>query len=60
MTPDHATANNLLADHRTTTGTLPEKVNRDLEPAGEAPLAWTAALVVLTSTALHGSLPVPG
>ncbi|RZT26685.1 hypothetical protein EV649_0432 [Kribbella sp. VKM Ac-2569] len=60
---DHATANNLLgwlADHRTSTGALPEKVNRDLEPAGEAPLAWTAALVVLTSTALHGSLPIPG
>jgi GH15 family glucan-1,4-alpha-glucosidase len=59
---DHATAKDLLAwlaEHRTSTGALPEKVNRDLEPAGEAPLAWTAALVVLTNTALHGSLPIP-
>jgi hypothetical protein len=48
-----------LDQHRTSTGALPEKVNRDLEPAGEAPLAWTAALVVLADTALQNPLPVP-
>ncbi|MFF0271110.1 glucoamylase [Kribbella sp. NPDC004536] len=59
---DQDTANTLLTwlnHHRTKLGALPEKVNRDLEPAGEAPLAWTAALVVLTDTALHNPLPVP-
>jgi hypothetical protein len=59
---DQAVARTLLTwldEHRTKTGALPEKVNRDLEPAGEAPLAWTAALVVLTSTALQTSLPMP-
>jgi hypothetical protein len=48
-----------LDQHRTSTGALPEKVNRDLQPAGEAPLAWTAALVVLADTALQNPLPVP-
>ncbi|GAA1614258.1 MULTISPECIES: glucoamylase [Kribbella] len=59
---DQDTANALLTwldHHRTRTGALPEKVNRDLHPAGEAPLAWTAALVVLTVAALHGDLPIP-
>jgi GH15 family glucan-1,4-alpha-glucosidase len=59
---DHATADRLLSwldQHRTSTGALPEKVNRDLEPAGEAPLAWTAALVVLADSALRNPLPVP-
>lgn len=37
-----------LADHRTVTGALPEKVLHDGQPAAVAPLAWTAALVVLT------------
>ncbi|MFF0340634.1 glucoamylase [Kribbella sp. NPDC004875] len=59
---DKATANSLLSwldQHRTKTGALPEKVNRDLEPAGEAPLGWTAALVVLADTALQNPLPIP-
>jgi hypothetical protein len=59
---DQDTANRLLTwldHHRTKTGALPEKVNRDLEPAGEAPLAWTSALVVLTDTTLHNPLPIP-
>jgi hypothetical protein len=59
---DHATANALLSwldRNRTSTGALPEKVNRDREPAGEAPLAWTAALVVLADTALQNPLPIP-
>jgi GH15 family glucan-1,4-alpha-glucosidase len=37
-----------LEAHRTTWGSLPEKVLPDGSPAGPAPLAWTAALVVLT------------
>jgi hypothetical protein len=60
---DRATAESLLSwlDHyRTSTGALPEKVNRDLEPAGEAPLGWTSALVVLTGAALQRPLPIPG
>jgi GH15 family glucan-1,4-alpha-glucosidase len=59
---DQAQARQLLdwlERHRTASGALPEKVNRDREPAGEAPLAWTAALVVLADSALHNPLPVP-
>ncbi|MGW7685715.1 glucoamylase [Kribbella sp. NPDC054772] len=59
---DKATANSLLSwldQHRTSTGALPEKVNRDLQPAGEAPLGWTAALVVLADSALQNPLPIP-
>lgn len=37
-----------LALHCTAWGSLPEKVLPDGSPAGPAPLAWTAALVVLT------------
>ncbi len=59
---DRATAEELLTwldTHRTPTGALPEKVNRDLHPAGEAPLGWTSALVVLTVAALEKPLPMP-
>ena len=59
---DRSTAEELLEwldSHRTRTGALPEKVNRDLSPAGEAPLAWTTALVVLTASALNHPLPIP-
>ncbi|TDD19586.1 glucoamylase [Kribbella turkmenica] len=59
---DRATARELLTwlDHyRTGSGALPEKVNRDLEPAGEAPLGWTSALVVLAGAALEKPLPIP-
>ncbi|TDU87003.1 hypothetical protein EV138_0520 [Kribbella voronezhensis] len=48
-----------LNTHRTRTGAIPEKLNRDLQPAGEAPLGWTSALVVLTAAALDKPLPVP-
>jgi hypothetical protein len=37
---------------------VPEKVTRAASPAGEAPLAWTSALVVLTEAALAGPLPI--
>lgn len=37
-----------LGAHVTPWGSLPEKVLPDGRPAGPAPLAWTAALVVLT------------
>jgi len=59
---DRATADKLLnwLNHcRTSSGALPEKVNRDLQPAGEAPLGWTSALTVLTATALQKPLPIP-
>ncbi|MGL4176653.1 MAG: hypothetical protein ACRCSN_11285 [Dermatophilaceae bacterium] len=36
-----------LGAHRTTVGSLPEKVLHDGRPAAVAPLAWTASLVVL-------------
>ncbi|WP_151525834.1 glycoside hydrolase family 15 [Serinicoccus kebangsaanensis] len=38
-----------LDEHRTPAGALPEKVLHDGDPAAVAPLAWTAALVVLTT-----------
>lgn len=41
-----------LEHHCTTWGSLPEKVLPDGSPAGPAPLAWTAALVVLTENEL--------
>jgi GH15 family glucan-1,4-alpha-glucosidase len=59
---DRSTAEALLAwldEHRTPTGALPEKVNRNLSPAGEAPLAWTTSLVILTASALNHPLPIP-
>ncbi|MFI6678852.1 glucoamylase [Kribbella sp. NPDC050470] len=59
---DRATAGELLTwlnEYRTSTGALPEKVNRDRQPAGEAPLGWTSALVVLAGAALERPLPIP-
>ena len=44
-----------LNDHRAPGGSLPEKVLPSGAPAGPAPLAWTAALVVLTSAQLDAS-----
>jgi GH15 family glucan-1,4-alpha-glucosidase len=41
-----------LNSHRTTWGSLPEKVNSDGTPGGPAPLAWTAASVILAVSAL--------
>jgi GH15 family glucan-1,4-alpha-glucosidase len=42
-----------LEGHCTAWGSLPEKVLPDGRPAGPAPLAWTAALVVLTEHELE-------
>jgi GH15 family glucan-1,4-alpha-glucosidase len=42
-----------LSLHRTSWGSLPEKVLATGAPAGPAPLAWTAALVVLTAAELE-------
>ncbi|MFI5731441.1 glucoamylase [Kribbella sp. NPDC051587] len=59
---DRATAESILSwlDHyRTPSGHLSEKVNRDNQPAGEVPLGWTAALVVLADQALQKPLPIP-
>ncbi len=41
-----------LDRHRTPAGSFPEKVLADGRPASVAPLAWTAAAVVLTADAL--------
>lgn len=41
-----------LDTHRTPSGSLPEKVLSNGDPAAVAPLTWTAALVVLTVDAL--------
>ena len=41
-----------LDEHRTDAGSLPEKVLADGRPAAVAPLAWSAAAVVLTASAL--------
>ena len=41
-----------LQDHRTADGSLPEKVLADGRPAAVAPLAWTAAAVVLAADEL--------
>jgi GH15 family glucan-1,4-alpha-glucosidase len=46
-----------LDRHRTDRGALPEKVLSNGDPAGPAPLAWTAALVVLAVDALGQPLP---
>jgi glucoamylase len=43
-----------LDDHRTAAGSLPEKVLADGSPAAVAPLAWSAAAVVLSAAALSG------
>ncbi|MGW0665052.1 hypothetical protein [Streptodolium elevatio] len=48
-----------LDRHRTARGSLPEKVDPDGRPASVAPLAWTAAAVVLALTAQETPLPVP-
>lgn len=59
---DRPTAEAVLAwldSHRTRTGALPEKVNREGRLAGEAPLGWTSALVILTAAALDDPLPIP-
>jgi GH15 family glucan-1,4-alpha-glucosidase len=43
-----------LDDHRTAAGSLPEKVLADGRPAAVAPLAWSAAAVVLSAATLAG------
>ncbi|QZN86109.1 glycoside hydrolase family 15 [Cellulomonas sp. C5510] len=53
--PDDARARlDWLDAHRTPLGALPEKVLADGSPAAVAPLAWTAACVVLAVDALDG------
>ena len=43
-----------LDAHRTAAGSVPEKVLADGRPASAAPLAWSAAAVVLTASTLSG------
>ena len=42
-----------LQAHRTAEGSLPEKVLANGQPAAVAPLAWTAAVVILTADTLQ-------
>lgn len=42
-----------IADHRTSSGAIPEKVLADGSPAAVAPLGWSAANVVLAVAALE-------
>ncbi|WP_127571476.1 glycoside hydrolase family 15 [Georgenia faecalis] len=48
-----------LAEHRTSSGAIPEKVLADGSPAAVAPLTWSSANVVLAVAALEeaGALP---
>ena len=51
-----------LVAHRTRLGSLPEQVNAVGQPASVAPLAWTAAVILLALLAQAGHLatiPVP-
>lgn len=48
-----------LIEHRTSLGVLPEKVTPDGAPASVAPLAWTAAIVVLALLARDQGVPIP-
>ena len=48
-----------LAEHRTSLGTFPEKVDGTGAPKTVAPLAWTSAIVVLTLSAGEKPLPIP-
>ena len=41
-----------LDQHRTAAGSLPEKVLSNGQPAAVSPLAWTAAVVVITADQL--------
>lgn len=61
MTGQHAQAVALLvwlAAHRTTLGSLPEKVNSAGQPASVAPLSWTDAAALLALLAQAGRLPI--
>jgi glucoamylase len=47
-----------LAAHRTRLGALPEQVNSRGRPASVAPLAWTAAIMLLALVSQQHALPV--
>ena len=54
---DRATATRWLRwldEHRTSAGSLPEKVLADGRPASVAPLAWSAAVAVLAADTVAG------
>ena len=48
-----------LAAHRTSVGSLAERVSAAGEPLSVAPLSWTCAAVLLTLVALDAPLPIP-
>ena len=49
-----------LDQHRTTAGSLPEKVRADGSPASVAPVSWTAAAVVITVDELERGCSTSG
>lgn len=49
-----------LDAHRTSAGSIPEKVLADGSPAAVAPLAWSAACVLLALDAIDDATHVPG
>jgi glucoamylase len=49
-----------LDQHRTTAGSLPEKVRADGSPASVAPVTWTAAAVVITVDELERGCSTTG
>lgn len=53
MVDQSARALKWLADHRTATSSIPEKVWFDGTPAGPAPLAWSASLCLETGVLLN-------
>jgi len=48
-----------LADHRTSLGALPEKVDDKGRQSSVAPLGWTDALTILTLHSMGVTIPVP-
>ena len=48
-----------LYAHRTSLGSLPEKVRADGQPLSVATLAWTSGIVTLSLVALEDGLPTP-
>jgi GH15 family glucan-1,4-alpha-glucosidase len=55
--PEAVTWLRWLDQHRTAAGSLPEKVLANGQPASVAPLAWTAAAVVITADQLERGCP---
>ncbi len=49
-----------LQNHRTTLGSLPEKVDSQGRQSSVAPLGWTDALTLLALVSMDARMPIPG